>query len=133
MSSPNVVTPMQVTIVSSGVSETLFQIVTRTLYAAPRPPDEMSRRISQSPAGIVFPDVSSTYQQAVSAWFSVSVCTGPDPWVLLATLLYVQNVSDPWGVLWKKNFPLPEMSNTTGPSIDRAPDMPALEGPRVPC
>src|SRR2546422_5772452 len=119
MSSPNVVTPRQVTIVSSGVCEPFFHIVTRTLYPAPTPPDEMSRRISQSPAGIVFPDVSSTYQHAVSVGFRVNVCICPDPCVLLATLLYVQNVSDPKDVLWKKNLPSPERSNTTGSPIER--------------
>src|SRR2546422_8982423 len=117
MSSPNVVTPTQVTIVSSGVCETLFHIVTRTLYPAPTPPDEMSRRISQSPAGIVFSDVSSTYQHAVSVGFRVNVCIGPGPFGLLATLLFVHNVSDPKGVLWEKKFPFPEVSKTTGSAI----------------
>src|SRR3989442_13651783 len=106
MSSPNVVTPTQVTIVSSGVCETLFHIVTRTLYPAPTPPDEMSRRISQSPAGIVFPDVSSTYQHAVSVGFRVNVCIGPDPFRLLATLLYVQDVLVPKGRLWEEALPV---------------------------
>src|SRR2546428_13859034 len=113
MSSPNVVTPTQVTIVSSGVCETLFHIVTRTLYPAPTPPDEMSRRISQSPAGIGFPNVSSTYQHAVSVRFRGNGCIRPGPCAPLGTLLYVQNVSDPNGALWEKKFPFPEKSRTT--------------------
>src|SRR2546428_9023506 len=73
----------------------LFQMSNRTSYAAPLPAWKMSRRVSQSPAGIVAPDVGSTYQQAVSPTLSEMFATGPGPCVVSATLLYVHAVSVP--------------------------------------
>ena len=80
------------------MSVTLFHLSNRTSYSTPPPDDERSRRDSQLPAGIVAPDVESTYQQADCPELREIVCIGPEPFVLAATLLYVHAISEAWGV-----------------------------------
>src|SRR3972149_2142014 len=86
-------------------------------------------RVSQTPVGIVWLVVASTYQQADSPVFSVIVFAGPDPFVEDATLLYVQAFSVAWFVSRNQNGPLPETSIPTGGSGGLR--VPADAAPRV--